>query len=88
MLKDIKNTLIVALTWFKLGAKALTRAKAGKEVPVNKIRAFEKELYPWMEANYSEVLEGIRTTGQLSAEHEAALKSAIEARVAEFLANL
>ena len=59
-----------------------------KDVPVNKIRAFEKELYPWMEANYSEVLEGIRATGQLSAEHEAALKSAVEARVAEFLANL
>ena len=59
-----------------------------KDVPVNQIRTFEKELYPWLEANCSEVLEGIRTTGNLSAEHEAALKSGIEARVAEFIANL
>ena len=59
-----------------------------KTVPTEKIRAFENQLYPWLDANLSDVLEGIRTTGNLSTEHEAALKSAIEARVADFLANL
>ena len=59
-----------------------------KDVPVAKIRAFEQELYPWMDANYAELLENIRTTGKLSDEDEAALKTAIETRVAEFLRNL
>ena len=59
-----------------------------KAVPVAKIRAFETELYPWMDANYAELLENIRTTGKLSDEDEAALKTAIETRVAEFLRNL
>ena len=59
-----------------------------KDVPVAKIRAFETELYPWMDANYAELLENIRTTGKLSDEDEAALKTAIETRVAEFLRNL
>ena len=59
-----------------------------KDVPVAKIRAFEPELYPWMDANYAELLENIRTTGKLSDEDEAALKTAIETRVAEFLRNL
>ena len=59
-----------------------------KDVPVAKIRAFETELYPWMDANYAELLENIRTTGKLSDEDEAALKTAVETRVAEFLRNL
>ena len=59
-----------------------------KDVPVAKIRAFETELYPWMDANYAGLLENIRTTGKLSDEDEAALKTAIETRVAEFLRNL
>ena len=57
-------------------------------MPVEKIRTFEEELYPWMDANYAELLENIRKTGKLSEEDEAALKSAIETRVAEFLRNL
>ena len=59
-----------------------------KDVPVAKIRAFETELYPWMDANYAELLENVRTTGKLSDEDEASLKTAIETRVAEFLGNL
>ena len=59
-----------------------------KDVPVAKIRAFEQELYPWMDANYAELLENIRTTGKLSDEDEDALKTSIETRVAEFLRNL
>ena len=59
-----------------------------KDVPVAKIRAFEAELYPWMDANYATLLDNIRTTGKLSDEDEAALKTAVETRVAEFLRNL
>ena len=59
-----------------------------KDVPVEKIRKFEQELYPWLDANYAQLLENIRTTGKLSDEDEAALKGAMETRVAEFLRNL
>ena len=56
-----------------------------KDVPVDKIRTFEEELYPWMDANYADILNTIRETKDLSKETEQALKAAIEQRVAEFL---
>ena len=51
------------------------------------IRAFEAELYPWMEANAADVLTAIRETKDLSKETEALLNKAITTRVAEFLQN-
>ena len=56
-----------------------------KDVPVDRIRAFETELYPWMEANAADVLSAIRETKDLSKETEALLNKAITTRVAEFL---
>ena len=48
-----------------------------KDVAVKDIRAYERGLYPFLDKNAFDVLKGIRTTGQLSAEHEAALKQAL-----------
>lgn len=48
-----------------------------KDVAVKDIRAYERGLYPFLDKNAFDVLQGIRTTGQLSAEHEAALKQAL-----------
>ena len=56
-----------------------------KDVPVARIREFETELYPWMEANAADVLSAIRETKDLSKETEALLNKAITTRVAEFL---
>ena len=56
-----------------------------KDVPVDRIREFETELYPWMEANAADVLSAIRETKDLSKETEALLNKAITTRVAEFL---
>ena len=58
-----------------------------KDIPVERIRAFEAELYPWMEANAANVLTAIRETKDLSKETEALLNKAITTRVAEFLQN-
>ena len=57
------------------------------EVPVEKIRAFEQELYPWLDNNLYDVLSAIRTTGDLSREHEAALAQALREQTAAFLAR-
>ena len=56
-----------------------------KEVAVEKVADYEENLYARMEAQHSDVLEAIRTTGQLSAETEAGLKAALEAFTADFL---
>ena len=48
-----------------------------EDVAVKDIRAYERGLYPFLDKNAFDVLKGIRTTGQLSAEHEAALKQAL-----------
>ena len=58
-----------------------------KDVPVERIREFELELYPWMEANAADVLTAIRETKDLSKDTEALLNKAITTRVAEFLQN-
>jgi F-type H+-transporting ATPase subunit alpha len=58
-----------------------------KDIPVQRIREFEQELYPWMDKNHASLLSAIRTTGQLTEENEAELKDAVETRVAEFIAN-
>ena len=57
-------------------------------VPVNQIRTFEEELYPYLDSQYANVLADIRATGDLSKENEELLKTAIEQRVADFTANL
>ncbi len=54
-------------------------------VAVEDVKKFEAELYPYMEANYPEVLEEIRSTGKLSKETEEKLQEALNFRVKDFL---
>ena len=56
-----------------------------KEVQVRHVAEYEEGLYERMAAQHSDVLEEIRTTGQLSSETEAKLKLALEAYTADFL---
>ncbi len=55
------------------------------DVAVEDVKKFEAELYPYMDANYPEVLEEIRSTGKLSPEMEEKLKEALKFRVEDFL---
>ena len=56
-----------------------------KEVEVKDVAEYEESLYERLEAQHSGVLEDIRTTGQLSAETEKALKAALESFTQDFL---
>ena len=58
-----------------------------KEVEVRHVAEYEEGLYERMAAQHSDVLEEIRTTGQLSSETEAKLKLALEAYTRDFLKN-
>ena len=58
------------------------------DIPTDRIREFEHQLYPWLDANYAQLLSDIRTTGALSAENEALLETAIRQRVADFSETL
>ena len=56
-----------------------------KEVAVKDVADYEDALYERMSAQHSDVLEAIRTTGQLSDETEGKLKDALEAFTKDFL---
>ena len=56
-----------------------------KEIPVADVKRFESELFEHLVTSHDELLESIRTTGQLSAEGEAELKEAIESTKRAFL---
>ena len=56
-----------------------------KEVEVKDVAEYEESLYERMEAQHGNVLESIRTTGQLSAETENELKAALESFTRDFL---
>ncbi len=55
------------------------------EVPVERIRAYEADLYPYMDEHAFQVLDDIRTTGQLSSEDEESLKQALADYTKQFL---
>ncbi|MFD1139361.1 F0F1 ATP synthase subunit alpha [Paenibacillus urinalis] len=48
------------------------------EIPVGDVTRFEKEFHSFMVSNKPEVLESIRTTKEITADNEAALKDSIE----------
>ena len=52
---------------------------------VEHVAEYEESLYERLEAQHADVLDAIRTTGQLSADTEAALKSALENFTRDFL---
>ncbi len=55
------------------------------DVAVEDVKKFEAELYPYMDANYPELLAEIRSTGKMSPEAEEKLKEALDFRVKDFL---
>ena len=58
-----------------------------KDVPVPAIRAYEKDLYPYLDTNALPVLQSIRATGKLESADEEQLKQALERYTAQFLTN-
>ena len=56
-----------------------------KDVQVQDVAEYENGLYARMAAQHNDVLDAIRTTGQLSAETEAALKAALTDYTRDFL---
>ena len=54
-------------------------------VPVEKVGAYEKELYSFLDDKHEALLRGIKETGALSGEGQAELASALEAFTADFL---
>ncbi|MEF9975501.1 MAG: F0F1 ATP synthase subunit alpha [Oscillospiraceae bacterium] len=59
-----------------------------QDVPVNKVRDYEKELYDEMDARCGDILEEIRTKGEMSAETTEKLKSALTDFTARFIKAL
>ena len=58
-----------------------------KEVDVNQVSRYETGLYERMGAQHSDVLDAIRTTGQLTDETEEKLKAALTDYTRDFLSN-
>lgn len=56
-----------------------------RDIPVGEIHRFEEELFEYLVAVKGELLETIRTTGQLSAESEAELRDSISCVVERFV---
>ena len=56
-----------------------------KDVDVTDVAEYEDSLYERMSSQHGDVLEAIRTTGELSKETEAKLKAALEAYTKDFL---
>ena len=56
-----------------------------RDVDVARVADYEQGLYERMSAQHSDVLDAIRTTGQLSPETEEKLKAALEAYTRDFL---
>ncbi|KAH3682194.1 hypothetical protein WICPIJ_006840, partial [Wickerhamomyces pijperi] len=53
-------------------------------VPLDKISAFEEQFVSYLKANEGEILDAIKTKGELSSDLLAKLKSATETFVATF----
>ena len=56
------------------------------DIPANSVVKFEAELYPFIEAKYPEILEGIRTKQKIDDEVENKLKTALEEFKSQFSA--
>ena len=54
------------------------------DIPVNAIRKFEDELYPFIETKYPQIFENIRSKKQIDSETEEILKKALEEFKAQF----
>ena len=55
------------------------------EIPLGDIRQFEQELFRYMDDNYAEVLDLIRTKGALDETVESAIKAALKELTAQFV---
>lgn len=54
------------------------------DIPVDRVLSFEKELFDYMDKNYSDILDSIRNTKELKPETEEALKKCLENFKANF----
>ena len=59
-----------------------------KDVPVDKIKDFEAELFDYIDNGHPEIIDSIKETKELTKENEEALKSALEEFVKKFTAAL
>ncbi|MDD6992026.1 MAG: F0F1 ATP synthase subunit alpha [Oscillospiraceae bacterium] len=59
-----------------------------KDVPVDKIKDFEAELFDYIDNGHPEIISSIKETKELTKENEEALKSALEEFVKKFTAAL
>jgi len=57
------------------------------EVPVERVALYETGLYDWLEAQHSDILETIRTTGKFEKDTEEKLASALRQYTNDFLAK-
>ena len=57
------------------------------DIAVEEIARFEQELYEFVDAVHPEIMQQIQQTGNLSAENEAAMVSAIKECKEKFLAS-
>lgn len=55
-----------------------------KDIAVSDVRAFERELYDYMDTKGHDIIEAIEATGNIDSETEEKLKQALEVCVAEF----
>ena len=56
-------------------------------VPADAVNRFEAELYPFLEAKYPQILEGVRAKKQIDKDLEAEMKKALEDFLSVFSAN-
>lgn len=56
-------------------------------IPASEVTRFEAELYPFLEAKYSQILEGIRSKKQIDKDLEAELRKALEDFLSVFSVN-
>ena len=59
-----------------------------KDVPVDKIKDFEAELFDYIDNGHPEIIDSIKETKELTKENEEALKSALEEFVKKFTSAL
>ena len=56
-----------------------------KDIAVEKVSQYEEELFSYMSQNHSDILDGIKSSGDLTQESSAALKEALKTFTADFV---
>ncbi|MCM1523969.1 MAG: F0F1 ATP synthase subunit alpha [Ruminococcus sp.] len=59
-----------------------------RDIPIEKVRDYEKELFEYMADNHSDIINSIKSTKELTKDNEAALKTALEEFTGKFLSEI